>query len=89
MKALSQTKQFEKDLKRVLKRGKDLDKLKTVVSFLAQGQELDPKYRVHPLQGNWKDSRDCHIEPDWLLVYTTDTEFLRLERTGSHSDLFR
>jgi len=89
VKSLSQTKQFEKDLKRINKRGKNLEKLKCVVSLLAQGMELDPKYKDHPLLGEWKDSRDCHIEPDWLLIYTTNSDTLRLERTGSHSDLFR
>ena len=88
MKQLSQTKQFSKDLKRVTKRGKDLDKLKVIVRNLAEGKALDPKHRDHPLIGEWRGSRDCHIESDWLLLYTTDDNELRLERTGTHSDLF-
>jgi len=89
MKQLSQTAQFRKDLKRMRKRGKDLDTLKEVVTRLAKGKILDPKHRDHPLTGRWKKCRDCHIEPDWVLIYSTDTKSLRLERTGSHSDLFK
>ncbi len=89
MKHVSQTKQFSKDIKRMLKRGKDLGKLKYLVIQLANGQALDAKHRDHPLIGEWRGSRDCHIEPDWLLVYTADVATLRLERTGTHSDLFK
>ena len=89
MKHLSQTKQFSKDVKRMLKRGKDLGKLKQLISQLANGQILDAKHRDHPLIGEWRGSRDCHIEPDWLLVYSADEVTLRLERTGTHSDLFK
>lgn len=89
MKHVSQTKQFSKDIKRMLKRGKDLGKLKHIVVQLANGQALDAKHRDHPLIGEWRRSRDCHIEPDWLLVYTADEATLRLERTGTHSDLFK
>ncbi len=89
MKRVSQTKQFARDIKRMKKRGKELDKLKAIVSELAQGKILPPKNRDHALIGSWKPSRDCHIEPDWLLIYTTDLKSLRLERTGSHSDLFK
>ena len=89
MKHLSQTKQFSKDIKRMLKRGKDPGKLQQLVAQLANGQALDVKHRDHPLIGEWRGSRDCHIEPDWLLVYTADETTLRLERTGTHSDLFK
>lgn len=89
MKQLSQTKQFSKDIKRMTKRGKDLDKLKAVVRHLSEGRVLELKHRDHPLIGEWRGSRDCHIEPDWLLIYTTDAMTLRLERTGTHSDLFK
>jgi mRNA interferase YafQ len=88
MKQLSQTRQFSKDVKRMRKRGKDLDKLQRLVVQLANGQILEPKHRDHPLMGEWRGSRDCHIEPDWLLLYTTDELNLRLERTGTHNDLF-
>ena len=88
MKTLSQTKQFAKDVKRMRKRAKDLKKLQDVVTSLAQGETLEPKHRDHPLTGSWKNARDCHIEPDWVLIYTMDKHSLRLERTGSHNDLF-
>ena len=89
MRTLSQTTQFSRDVKRMCKRGKDLEKLKEVVRLLASGSPLDPKFRDHPLTGPWKPSRDCHIEPDWILIYTVDANALRLERTGTHIDLFR
>lgn len=70
------------------KRGKDLEKLQEVVRRLAAGDELDPRHRDHALIGQWRPARDCHIEPDWILIYTIDADSLRLERTGSHGDLF-
>jgi mRNA interferase YafQ len=89
MKKVSQSTQFARDLKRMRKRGKDIDKLKVIVKTLAQGKSLDARHRDHPLIGSWKNSRDCHITPDWVLIYTADELSLRLERTGSHSDLFK
>jgi mRNA interferase YafQ len=89
MKELFQSNQFLKDIKRMKKRGKDIKKLQTVVNKLANNETLHPKYRDHSLMGEWKPCRDCHIEPDWLLVYYSDSNILRLERTGSHSDLFK
>lgn len=89
MKRVSQTKQFARDIKRMKKRGKDLAKIQGIVKKLAQGNPLPPKNKDHALVGSWKPSRDCHIEPDWLLIYTADDDSLRLERTGSHSDLFK
>lgn len=89
MKALSQTTQFARDVKRMRKRGKDLGKLQAVVHRLAEGAPLDPKHRDHPLRGEWKDSRDCHVEPDWILIYSAGAKWLRLERTGTHADLFQ
>ena len=88
MKKLSQTRQFVRDVRRMRRRGKDIDKLKAVVGRLAQGRTLAAKHRDHALTGVWKHYRDCHIEPDWVLIYSTDKNSLRLERTGSHSDLF-
>ncbi len=90
MKKLSQTKQFVRDVKRIRRRGKDIEKLKVIVSRLAQGEggSLDAKHRDHALTGMWKNCRDCHIEPDWILIYSMDRDTLRLERTGSHSDIF-
>ncbi len=89
MKQVSQTKQFARDIKRMKKRGKDLSKLQRIVRKLAQGTTLPPKNKDHALVGSWRPAHDCHIEPDWLLIYTNNDTFLRLERTGSHSDLFK
>ena len=89
MKRVSQTTQFSRDVKRLRKRGKDLGKLREVVRLLAAGTALPAKHRDHPLIGPWAPSRDCHVEPDWILIYTADSESLRLERTGTHTDLFK
>lgn len=89
MKSVFQTSQFKKDLKRVQKRGKDIEKLKEVVRVLLSGNQLENRYRDHALGNNWAGSRDCHIEPDWILIYRTSSDSLFLERTGTHSDLFR
>jgi len=69
MKSIFQTSQFKKDVKRLVKRRKDLDKLSDVVRILSGGGELEEKYRDHALSGQWSGSRDCHIEPDWILIY--------------------
>ena len=81
---------FLKDLRLAKKRGLDLSSLEEVVSKLANQEKLDEKYHDHPLSGNYSDFRECHIKPDWLLVYAIDDEELELFlfRTGSHSDLF-
>ena len=89
MRSVSQTTQFVRDVKRMWKRGKDLEKLKFLVTKLAKREPLDPKHRDHPLTGSWKNCRDCHIESDWILIYSAEPHSLHLERTGSHSDLFR
>jgi mRNA interferase YafQ len=83
------TTQFKKDYKRIKKQNKDLSKLRTVIEKLADGQMLEPKYHDHQLSGNWKGHRDCHVEPDWILIYRITVDDLYLERTGSHSDLFK
>ena len=89
MKRVSQTTQFSRDVKRMRKRGKDLSKLQEIVRLLATAMILPLKHRDHSLIGAWAPSRDCHVEPDWILIYTADAESLRLERTGTHSDLFK
>jgi len=89
MKKVSQTRQFSRDVKRMRKRGKDLQKLQGIVKLLGEGTPLPANHRDHPLMGPWQPSRDCHIEADWILIYTTDKESLRLERTGTHSDHFK
>ena len=85
------TNQFKKDLKLAKKRNKDLDKLFEVVNILADGGTLDARYRDHDLSGGYKGTRDCHIEPDWLLVYEIRDEVLvlMLYRLGTHSELFK
>lgn len=81
---------FQKDLKRLQKRGYDLDLLSAVIEKLAAGEPLPPKNRDHPLVGDYSGCRECHIAPDWLLVYEIDGDalILYLTRTGTHSDLF-
>jgi mRNA interferase YafQ len=83
------TSQFKKDFKRISKQGKDLQKLENIIETLLSKKSLDPKFKDHSLSGKWKNHRDCHIEPDWLLIYQITSETLILERTGSHSDLFK
>ena len=85
---LEVTNQFKRDLKLAKKRGKNKEKLDEVVEVLLQEKPLPQKYQDHPLSGNYKDHRDCHIEPDWLLIYRITSQNLILVRTGSHSDLF-
>ena len=82
--------QFKRDLKLAKKQKRDLDKLFEVVNILADGGVLDAKYHDHDLLGNYKGTRECHIEPDWLLVYELRDEVLvlMLYRLGSHADLF-
>ena len=85
------TNQFKKDLKLAKKQGKNLDKLYTVINKLANDETLERKYKDHNLSGNYKNCRECHIEPDWLLIYEIieDVLVLILYRTGSHSELFK
>lgn len=81
---------FRKDLKLAKKRGYDLELLDTIVEKLAKGEKLDKKYRDHDLSGDYIGFRECHLQPDWLLVYRIDGDelILFLSRTGTHSDLF-
>jgi mRNA interferase YafQ len=83
------TSQFKKDFKRVSGQGKDLSKLEVVIETLLIGEKLDQKYKDHSLIGKWKNHRDCHLEADWILIYRLTHDSLILERTGSHSELFR
>ena len=84
------TSRFKKDLRQAKKQGKDIEKLFDIVEKIAKDEKLDEKYRDHPLAGNFKGSRECHIEPDFLLIYEKieDLLVLSLVRTGSHADLF-
>ena len=82
------TNQFKKDLKRIVKRGKNINKLEEAVNTLQAEMPLEARYRNHQLIGNWFPCWECHVEPDWLLIYQqTETELI-LIRTGTHSDLF-
>lgn len=89
MRTTSRTSQFKRDVKRIKRRGKDLDELKKVLQALVRGEKLASTYRDHVLVGQYKGTRECHIEPDWLLIYELAEDEIVLIRTGSHSDLFR
>ena len=82
--------QFKKDYKKITKQGKNIDEFWAVIEKLQKNEKLDEKYRDHSLTGKYKNTRECHIEPDWLLIYKADKEKLILTtvRTGSHSELF-
>jgi len=81
---------FKKDYKLAQKRGYNMNLLKEVIDILANGEQLPGKYLDHPLSGDYRGSRECHIEPDWLLIYRIEKDLLvlGLTRTGTHSDLF-
>lgn len=91
MRTFSRTRQFKQDVKRAAKRGKEMAKLKAALELLIDEKPLPPELKDHPLRGDFAGSRDCHIEPDWLLIYTlTENDIhVRFERTGTESDLFR
>ncbi len=80
--------QFRRDVKLAKKRGKDTDKLRELILLLERGTPLPPRYKDHPLTGNWQHHRECHLEPDWLLIYRVVGDDIYLIRPGSHSDLF-
>lgn len=84
------TSQFKKDLKLAMRQQRDMNKLWEIVDMLANGQDLEPKYKDHKLSGDYETFRECHISPDWLLIYKKQDNVLLLvlSRTGSHSDLF-
>ena len=84
------TTQFKKDLKNASKSHRDIELIKAVVTKLANGETLTPNFRDHALTGDWKNYRECHIQPDWLLIYKIENDILvlTLARTGSHSTLF-
>lgn len=83
------TRQFERDIKRIKKRGKNLEKIKIIIRTLLQGDQLDPIHEDHKLIGDYKGRRECHIESDWLLIYKIEENRIIFERTGSHTDLFK
>lgn len=88
MRGVAVTGAFKKDLKRMIKRGCNEEELFEVVELLRKNQELPPRNRDHWLKGNYIGRRECHIRPDWLLIYRLEEGFIILERTGTHTDLF-
>lgn len=86
---ISRTTKFKKDVKRIIKSGqKDTEKLKKVITMLVNEKSLPKQYKNHLLKGNWSNYLECHIEPNWLLIYKISESTLLLARTGSHSELF-
>ena len=83
------TNQFRRDYKLQQKRRKNLDLIDDLIRLLAKEEPLPAKNRDHPLQGNYKSYRECHIEPDWLLIYKVEGDSIYFVRTGTHSDLFK
>jgi mRNA interferase YafQ len=89
MRTPAYTKRFERDIKLMKRRGKNLDKLKIIIRSIVAQEPLDAIHQDHKLIGNWKGRRACHIESDWLLIYLAETDRVVFERTGTHSDLFQ
>jgi mRNA interferase YafQ len=89
MKTIRRTSQFKRDVKRMQRQGREVEKLKRVLEALVEGEPLAAKHRDHVLVGQYKGTRECHIKPDWLLIYELGEAEIVLIRTGSHSDLFR
>ena len=88
MKTATYSTQFRRDVKRMQKRGKDMEKLKQLIELLLAGEPLPLNYKDHPLKHNWAGRRDAHVEPDWVLIYAAADDAVHFERTGTHSDLF-
>ena len=81
-------KQFRKDLERIKRTGREMTRLLEAIESLCSGTPLPPQFRDHPLVGNYKDYRECHLGGDWLLIYQMTDDIVILVRMGSHSDLF-
>lgn len=88
MRKIYHTNRFIRELKLAVKRGKDIKKLEMIMEKLAKGEPLEKHFCDHVLVGNYKGRRECHIGPDWLLIYKIERDAITFERTGSHSDLF-
>lgn len=86
---ISYKKKFKKDLEKQERRGKDMSKMRNVLTLLISSKQLPVYFKNHKLIGNYKDRWECHIEPDWLLIYRLSDNEIIFERTGSHSDLFK
>lgn len=89
MKVVTPSNQFQRDFKRDMKRGKDAAKFEEILGLLATGKDLPKRCVPHKLSGKFKGYWECHIEPDWLLVYDFGDDFVYLARIGTHADLFR
>ncbi len=89
MRTIRYSGQFKKDAKLMNKRGIEMKKLRRVIEKLVNEEELEVRAKDHPLQGEYAGARDCHIGPDWILIYAIVGDELRLIRTGTHSDLFQ
>lgn len=89
MKTVTTAKQFTRDFKRDMKRGKDPKKFEEILSFLVAGADLPKRCVPHKLSGNFKGFWECHIEPNWLLIYDFGDNFVYLARLGTHADLFK
>ena len=89
MRNLKTTTRFEKDYKKARKSGRDLARLKRVMTWIACEQELPPELRDHKLIGNYQGRRECHLAGDWLLIYKLEGDTVIFERTGSHSELLK
>ncbi|WP_417910945.1 type II toxin-antitoxin system YafQ family toxin [Candidatus Electronema sp. PJ] len=81
--------QFERDIERMRKRGKNLEKIRLILRSLIEEKPLDAIHRDHKLIGSWQGRRECHVESDWLLIYKIESDRIIFERTGTHSDLFQ
>jgi mRNA interferase YafQ len=88
MRTLVESTSFTKDMKRAHRRGHDIPKLEAMIRKLQAGETLPASNRAHPLKGAWKGFWECHVEPDWLLIYKVTDDELRLARIGTHADLF-
>jgi len=88
MRSAVYTGQFKRDVRRMEKRGKDMEKLRAVIRLLLADAPLPRQLAYHLLKGEWKPSRDLHLEPDWLLIYCIEGDTVRFERTGTHADIF-
>jgi len=82
------SKLFIKEVEKSIKRGKNIEKIKTIIKVLLDGKQLPAKNRNHKLKGEFKDCWECHIEPDWLLIYKKTETAIVFIRTGTHADLF-
>lgn len=88
MRKILHTTQFKRDSKRLQKRGHDFSKFRRIVEQIARAETLNPQFRDHPLRGTYQGARECHVEPDWLLIYERAETEVILIRTGTHADLF-